>query len=414
MKSVIVVGAGAAGMMAAGTCIQNGAKVIIIEKNEIVGKKLRITGKGRCNITNNCEPQDFIRNVTSNGKFLYSSINNFSPAETIKFFEKNGLRVKTERGNRVFPESDKAIDVVIVLKEFIKKCKLLRSCVKSLLIDNGKCIGVKNDLGEKIFADSVIIATGGKSYPLTGSTGDGYELAKQAGHTIVDIKPSLVPLVIKENWCKDLQGLSLKNIKVKLINKDKNKAVYEDFGEMLFTHFGVSGPVILSLSAHINKGDLKKYEITIDLKPALDFIQLDKRLVRDFEKYHNRNFINSLADLLPRKLIPVIVKLSLIPYNKMCNEITKDERHNLARLLKSLTLNIENFRPIDEAIITAGGISTKEINPKTMESKYVEGLYFCGEILDVDAYTGGYNLQIAFSTGVLAGEKASKNRGDLK
>lgn len=413
MKKVIVIGAGAAGMMAAGACVQNGAEVIIIEKNKIVGKKLRITGKGRCNITNNCDPQEFIKNVPSNGSFLYSAINRFPPVETIKFFKDRGLRVKVERGNRVFPESDKAIDVVNVLKEFTGNCKLVMGRVVSLLINDGKCIGVKNETGEKIFANSVIVATGGKSYPLTGSTGDGYKLAKQAGHTIVNIRPSLIPLIIKEKWCKDLQGLSLKNVKVCLKDKEKNKIVYEDFGEMLFTHFGVSGPVILSLSVHIDEANIDKYEITIDLKPALDFAQLDKRLIRDFEKFHNKDFINSLIDLLPRKLIPIVVKLSSIPGNKKCNEITKAERQNLVKLLKNLNLNVESFRPIDEAIITAGGVSTKEINPKTMESKYVKGLYFCGEVLDVDAYTGGYNLQIAFSTGFLAGKEASRNGGNL-
>lgn len=411
MKKVIVIGAGASGMMAAGTCVQNGAEVVLIEKNQIVGKKLRITGKGRCNITNNCDPQEFIKNVPSNGRFLYSAINHFSPYETINFFENLGLMVKTERGNRVFPKSDKAIDVVRILKEFISNCKLVKARVSSLLINDGKCIGVKTESGEKIFADSVIVATGGRSYPLTGSTGDGYELAKQAGHTIIDIKPSLVPLVIKEDWCKDLQGLSLKNVKINL--KEKNKTVYDDLGEMLFTHFGVSGPVILSLSAHINKQSIRMYKIIIDLKPALNFEQLDKRLIRDFEKFSNKNFINSLSDLLPRKLIPVIVKLSSIPGDKKCNEITKAERHKLVDLLKGLTLSVEDFRPIDEAIITSGGVSTKEVNPKTMESKYVNGLYFCGEVLDVDAYTGGYNLQIAFSTGVLAGEEASKDGDDI-
>ena len=409
-QNVVVVGGGAAGMMAAGVCAQNGAKVILIEKNEILGKKLRITGKGRCNITNNCDVQTFMSNVPRNGKFLYSAINQFSANDTINFFESWGLETKTERGNRVFPLSDKAIDVVKALESFViaSGCEIVHEAVTALLIAQGKCVGVLTRNGEEILADVVILATGGLSYPRTGSTGDGYRMAKQVGHTIVSPRASLVPLESSDEFCADLQGLSLRNVSIELIEKSSNKVIFKDFGEMLFTHFGLSGPVILSASAHMLKN--KSYAVKIDLKPALSPEQLDKRILRDFEKYQNKDFSNALGDLLPRKLIPVIIKLSEIPTDLKCHQITKAMRFNLVNVLKSLTVNIKGTRPIDEAIITSGGIKTAEINPKTMESKLVKGLYFSGEIIDVDAYTGGFNLQIAFSTGFLAGNAAANRR----
>lgn len=409
-KKVLVIGAGPAGMMAAGVCAQNGANVTLIEKNELVGKKLRITGKGRCNITNACDESSFISNVTSNGKFLYSAINNFNSYDTIDFFKEHGMEVKIERGNRVFPQSDKAIDVVNVLKSFVKDsgCKILNKRAKELLTCDGICKGIITDRKEKIFSDAVIIATGGKSYPRTGSTGDGYKMAKAVGHSIESLQPSLVPLECKNNWCSELQGLSLRNVQIELVDNDLNKVIYKDFGEMIFTHFGVSGPIILSASTHIKNINSKNYSIKIDLKPALTQEQLDKRLMKDFSKYINRDFGNSLGDLLPRKLIPIIVKLSGVPETLKCNQITKDMRRNLIDILKGLIIDIKDFRPIEEAIVTSGGIKTSEINPKTMESKIVKELYFAGEVMDVDAYTGGFNLQIAFSTGYLAGIFASK------
>lgn len=403
--TVLVIGAGPAGMMAAGTAAQNGNNVIILEKNNRVGRKLMITGKGRCNITNNCDVQTFIQSVPSNGKFLYSAINRFTPQETIRFFEDQGLAVKTERGNRVFPESDKAVDVVDTLNRFIRKsgCKLIHATASRLIIDNNRVMGVVTDQEEKIYADAVIIACGGKSYPGTGSTGDGYNLAEQAGHKIVTPTPSLVPLVSSNSWCKELQGLSLRNVSIKVKDNFQNKVIYDDFGEMLFTHFGVSGPVILSASAHMRNMSSNKYSVIIDLKPALSIEQLDNRLQKDFTKNINRDFINSLSELLPRKIIPVIVKLSGILPETKCNQITKEMRRKFVELLKGFKVDIDKFRPINEAIVTSGGVEVSEINPKTMQSKIVDGLYFAGEVIDVDAYTGGFNLQIAFSTGWLAG-----------
>lgn len=410
-KKIIVVGAGAAGMMAAGVAAKNGAQVTLIEKNELLGKKIRITGKGRCNITNNCSIEEFLLNIPKNGKFLYSAINQFSPQDTINFFEENGLKVKTERGNRVFPESDNAKDVVKAFESFLKNSgvKIVTEKVKKLLLENNSCIGVMLNNGEKILSDSVIIACGGKSYPGTGSTGDGYILAKSVGHEITNIKPSLVPLVAKEKFCSELTGLSLKNVSIDVIDNKKNKSIYKDFGEMLFTHFGVSGPLILSASSHIEKMEKDRYNIKIDLKPALSNEQLNKRIQRDFIKYQNKDFINSLGDLLPKKMIPIIAQLSKIPPNLKCNEITKEMRKNLVELLKGLTITIECFRPIEEAIITSGGINVKQINPKTMESKIINNLYFAGEVIDVDGYTGGFNLQIAFSTGYIAGKSSVKD-----
>ena len=417
MNRVIVIGGGPAGMMAGITAKENKNEVIILEKNNQLGKKLLITGKGRCNITSSLDMEDFIKNTPGNGMFLYSAYQQYTNKDIIQFLKEQGLDVKEEIGNRIFPVTDKSIDV---LKCFTKKIKELDIEIKyntrvvEILTEivNGekRVIGVKTDK-EIIKAGKVILATGGKSYPLTGSTGDGYRIAEKLGHNITPIKPSLVPLEVYDKVeCKELQGLSLKNVEIKLIDKEKNKIIYEDFGEMLFTHFGVSGPTILSSSAHLvrykNIDKLfneKKIVLKIDLKPALDEKKLNDRILRDFEEVKNKQFKNSLDKLLPQKLIPVIIKRSKINPNKKVNEITKREREQLIKEIKNFEISIKSFRPIEEAIITSGGIKIKEINPKTMESKKVKGLYFAGEIIDVDSYTGGFNLQIAYSTGYVAG-----------
>ena len=410
---ILVVGGGPAGMMAAINASQNGNKVILIEKMQSLGRKLLITGKGRCNITSSLDMDEFIKNIPGNGMFLYSAFKNYTNKDIIEFLKTEGLEVKEERGNRIFPVTDKSKDV---LECFIKKLKKLNveirynTKVEEIIVQNGNVIGVKTDK-EIIKADKVILATGGASYPLTGSTGDGYNILKQLGHNLIPIKPSLVPLeAFEKDMCRKLQGLSLRNVAIKLLDKEKNKLLYEDFGEMLFTHFGVSGPIILSSSAHLvrtknieEKFLNKKVSLAIDLKPALNEEKLNERILRDFEEFKNKNFKNSLEKLLPQKLIPVIIEKSGINENKKVNEIKKKERKNLIKLLKSFELNIKSFRPIEEAIITSGGIDVKEINPKTMESKLIKGLYFAGEIIDVDAYTGGFNLQIAYSTGFTAG-----------
>lgn len=398
---VIVIGGGPAGMMAAGTAANNGKRVLLIEKNDMLGRKLRITGKGRCNITNTADDETFFDNLPKNSKFMFSSYYNFNNYAVIDFFNMLGVETVEERGGRVFPKSEKAIDVVNAMIKFIKDAKVSAKKDKAtkILTKDNTVFGVKCESGE-YFADNVIIATGGRSYPLTGSTGDGYRFAKEMGHTVIEIRPSLVPVETKDSWCRELQGLSLRNISIKLV-KD-GKEIFSDFGEMIFTHFGVSGPVILSASAHIT--DKSQYKIIIDLKPALDEKTLDKRILRDFESFSNKNFSNALDELLPKKLIPVIVGLSGISPHKKVNMITKEERETLLKLLKNLTMTVKRLRPIDEAIVTRGGIAVNEINPSTMESKLVKGLYFCGEVIDVDAYTGGYNLQIAFSTGRQAGE----------
>ena len=405
-EKVIVVGAGAAGLMAAGTAGERGYDVLLIERNDKVARKVMITGKGRCNVTNNCNLiNDLIANVPTNGRFLYGAFSKFMPSDTIEFFEDMGVPLKVERGNRVFPVSDKAVEIVDALNAFSQDAgvKRIKGRVTELIIDSGRVRGVKTDDGEEYAADKVIIATGGKSYPLTGSTGDGYELAKQAGHTIVDLKPSLVPLNCHEGFCMDLQGLSLRNVEITVMDMDNYKEVYKDFGEMLFTHFGVSGPLILSASAHMKDIRERKYEIHIDLKPALSYEQLDKRIQRDFLENANKNFINALDALLPKKIVPIIVKLTGIKPSTKVNQVTKEMRAKLVNILKDLKVTVMSFRPIEEAIVTSGGVSTKEIDPKSMQSKLVEGLYFAGEVIDVDAYTGGFNLQIAFSTGVCAG-----------
>lgn len=407
-KKVIVVGGGAAGLMAAGFAGRNGADVTIIEKMPRVGRKILVTGKGRCNIANACDIDEFMKNVPVNGRFLYSALNNFSPFEVLDFFNEIGLKTKVERGNRAYPESEKAMDVVDTMRRFVTDngCKIVTDTVTQLIIEDGEIIGVKGENG-KYFADAVIIATGGASYPLTGSTGDGYKLAKQAGHTIIDIKPSLVPLESPDKCCKDMQGLSLRNVALKVKN-NKNKVVYEDFGEMLFTHFGISGPMVISASCHLNDYEANGYTAHIDLKPALDNEQLDKRIQKDFKENINRAVSNSFSKLLPKKMIPVVLKRWGVPFETKCNSVTKEQRKALVSLLKDFTIEISNSRPIEEAIITSGGVKVSEINPKTMESKLVNGLYFAGEVIDTDAYTGGFNLIIAWSTGRLSGESAAE------
>ncbi len=410
---VIVIGGGPAGMMSAIASAENGNKVILIEKMQSLGRKLLITGKGRCNITSSLSMDEFIKNTPGNGMFLYSVYKNYTNTDIIDFLKKQGLEVKEERGNRIFPITDKSQDV---LKCFTKRLKelnveiLLNQKVSEILVKDENVIGVK--LQDKIInADKIILATGGKSYPLTGSTGDGYKMVEKLGHTVTKIKPSLVPLeTFEKDTCKEMQGLSLRNVEIKLKDIEKNKIIYEDFGEMLFTHFGVSGPTILSSSAHLvrykNIDELlknKKIKLSIDLKPALSEEKLDERILRDFNEIKNKQFKNSLDKLLPQKLINIIIERSGINPQKQVNEIKKEERRDLVKLLKNFEVTIKGFRPIDEAIITSGGINIKEINPKTMESKIVNGLYFAGEIIDVDSYTGGFNLQTAYSTGYTAG-----------
>lgn len=406
--SVIVVGGGAAGMMAAVTAAKSGAEVILFEKNDRLGKKLRITGKGRCNVTNDCDKNEFLSNVASNSKFLFASLSRFSTSDTKDFFEECGVPLKTERGKRVFPVSDKAQDIVSAMENACIEAgvRIIKKKVDSLIIEEGKVLGVTAN-GEAYGANAVIVCTGGASYPRTGSTGDGYRFAKAAGHKIVDIKPSLVPLVSKGRLCAHLQGLSLKNIAFKVKNSENGKVVFEDFGEMMFTHFGLTGPVVLSASAHLSDIESGKYIACIDMKPALDFKTLDARILSDFNECINKDFINSLDALLPQKMIDAVVGLSGIDPRKKVNSITKEEREKLVSVIKNIEIPLIGFRSIDEAIITKGGVSVSEVSPKTMESKLVSGLYFAGEVLDLDAYTGGFNLQIAFSTATLAGENAA-------
>ena len=413
MSRVLVIGGGPAGMMAAITAAENGNEVTILEKMPSFGKKLLITGKGRCNITSSLYMSEFIKNTPGNGKFLYSAFQNYTNADIIEFLKKQGLEVKEERGNRIFPVTDKSIDVLNCFKKRIDELKIkykLETRVEKILIKNNEVLGVRTNR-EIIQTDKIILATGGKSYPLTGSTGDGYKIARDLGHTIIPIKPALVPLeVYEKEECKKIQGLSLKNIAIKIIDTDRKKTIYEDFGEMVFTHFGISGPTILSGSAHLAKyKDIdyllkKRYiKITIDLKPALTEEHLDDRILRDFKEFKNKQFKHALDKLLPQKMIPIVIEKTKINEEKRVNEITKEERKNLVKVLKKFELTIKDFRPVEEAIITSGGINIKEINPKTMESKLVKGLYFAGEIIDVDSYTGGFNLQIAYSTGYTAG-----------
>lgn len=407
MSDVLIIGGGAAGLMAAGTVSMTGKSVTVLERNDRPARKVMITGKGRCNVTNNCTELDkLIENVPQNGRFLYSAFSNFMPSDTMELFEDMGVPLKTERGGRVFPVSDKAVDIVDALVSFATDdgAQIVKGRAKELIIENGTVKGAVTYDGERIFAEKVLIATGGKSYPATGSTGDGYELAKQAGHTVTELKPSLVSLVCHEGFCTDLQGLALKNVSMSVIDSVTNKEIYKDFGEMLFTHFGVSGPMILSAGAHMRNMQRGRYKIYVDMKPGLSYEQLDARILRDFSENNNKNFINSLGGLLPRKMIPVAVKLSGIKPTEKVNQITKEQRHKFAEVLKKFKITVNDFSPIEEAIVTSGGVKVSEIDPKTMESKIVKNLYFAGEVIDVDAYTGGFNLQIAFSTGRLAGE----------
>ncbi len=401
--AVVIIGGGPAGMMAAVSAATRGKKVVIAEKNSTLGKKLLITGKGRCNITNDCDISEFINNVPVNANFLYSSFYSFTNRDLISMLNDAGLETKVERGKRVFPVSDKAADVLKTLVSILKKSgvKLLHAEVKEIRCTDTEKTVVFTD-GRCIKCQSVVIATGGISYPVTGSTGDGYRFAKKLGHTVAPLKGSLVPLEISSVYIKELMGLSLKNTGVKVLKNGREH--YSDFGELLFTHYGMSGPVILSASSHMRDFDKNSYKIVLDLKPALDEQTLDSRILRDFEKNKNRDFINSLDELLPKKLIPVVVAATGIPGRKKVNEISRAERRTLTDTIKRLEFDVTGLRPVREAIVTSGGINVKEINPSTMESKIQKGLYFAGEVIDVDAYTGGFNLQIAFSTGWLAGQ----------
>ncbi len=408
-KTVAVIGGGAAGMMAAIHAAYMDAEVLMFEKNDRLGKKLRITGKGRCNVTNDCSTNEFLTNVPTNPRFLYAALNRFSTSDTMDFFEGCGVELKVERGKRVFPVSDKAADIVKALSDRCRDCgvETIHDKITSLEISEGRVFAVL--AGEKRYpCDAVIVCTGGKSYPGTGSDGDGYRFARQAGHTVTELKPSLVPVVTGGNLAQRMQGLSLKNVSLKIVRRDNGKCVYEDFGEMMFTHFGMTGPMVLSASAHIPDIEKGIYDAVIDLKPALDESALDTRIRNDFVKYNNKDFINSLGDLLPLKAIEPIVDLCGIDPRKKVNSITKEERRKLLEAIKYMRIPLLRFRPIDEAIITKGGVAVDEVNPKTMESKKVSGLYFAGEVLDLDAYTGGFNLQIAFSTAVVAGESAAE------
>lgn len=400
---VCIIGGGPAGMLCAGKAAEYGCDVTLYEKMKQVGRKLAITGKGRCNVTNNCDRNTFIENVPTNPRFLYAAYSAFSSEDTMDFFEQNGVPLKTERGNRVFPQSDRSFDIVDALRDYCKKngVKFIHEKVDGLVCEDSEVKGVVSG-GKTYFYDKIAVCTGGMSYSKTGSDGDGYRFAEKLGINVVEPKPSLVPLEVKENWPRELMGLSLKNVKVSVFDKIKQKEIYSDFGEMLFTHFGLSGPTILSASCHMKPMQKDRYAVRIDLKPALDEKTLDNRLLNDFEKNKNRNFINSLSELLPQKLIPIFVKLTKIPEDKKVNNITKAERQTVLNTLKCLECTVSDFRPIEEAIITSGGVDVKEIDPKTMMSKKIKNLYFAGEVIDVDAYTGGFNLQIAFSTANLA------------
>jgi len=409
MNKVFIIGGGPAGILASIAAAEKGNQVILADRNSILCRKLRITGKGRCNITNDCDMEDFISAVVSNPYFLYSSFYSFTNCDIINLLSKLGVETKVERGGRVFPVSDSAKTVADALIKHAASLgvKFLKNTdIKEILVEDGNAVGVVDSVGNRYDADSVITACGGASYPLTGSDGSGYKLLKNVGHTIVPVRPSLVPLETEEKWVSDVSGLSLRNIKVSFYKIGVKKAVYEDFGEMLFTHFGVTGPVILSASAHLRDFNENKYTLYIDLKPALDEAALDKRVQRDFTEFANKNFENALSKLMPKSLIDVVVKLSGIDPYKKVNQITKEERTALVKLLKGLPLTIKGTRPIAEAIITAGGVDTNEVNPSTMESKIINNLYITGEMLDVDAYTGGFNLQIAYSTGYLAGSNS--------
>ena len=404
-NSIFVVGGGAAGMMAAITAAENGAQVTLLERNDRLGKKLYITGKGRCNVTNDCAPEDFFQNVPRNPRFLYSAIYAFPPREVMAWFEARGCALKTERGNRVFPQSDKSASVIDALRAELRRLgvRVLQERALDIVTQDGAVCGLKTDGGFHK-TERVILATGGCSYPQTGSTGDGYRMLEKLGHTIVPPVGSLVPLVEKGYDCKQMQGLALKNVALRLVNQ-KGKTVFEEFGELLFTHFGLSGPVVLSASAHMNEKD--SYTVLLDLKPALDEQKLDLRLLRDFEKFQNRDFENALVELLPRSMIPVIVRRSGIPAEEKVHSITREQRRALLELMKRFPVEIACKAPVEDAIVTSGGVKVSEIEPGTMQSKRVRGLYAAGELLDVDAYTGGFNLQIAWATGRAAGLAAA-------
>jgi len=397
-----VVGGGAAGMLAAGVAASRGLKVLLLERNDKLGRKLVITGKGRCNLTNNCSIAEVLDNIPTGNKFLYSALNGFSPADTMAMFESLGVRLKTERGGRVFPESDKSYEIVDALRRFLIKNKVVikqgRVTAISARGENRFDVSTSD---ETVSCNNVILAVGGKSYPATGSTGDGYDLAKKLGHTVTALRGSLVPLCAESDLCSSLQGLTLKNVVLSVFENEK-KMIFSDLGELLFTHFGLSGPLVLSASAHMRKFDTKSYHVMIDLKPGLDEKKLDLRILKDFEKYKSRDFGNSLGELFAKSLIPIIIEKSGIPPDKKVHSVSREERQNLGRLIKFFRIDIDGPRPVDEAIITSGGIVLSEINPKTMESKLVKGLYFAGEIIDADAYTGGFNLQIAWSTAFAA------------
>ena len=399
---LVVIGGGPAGMMCAYQAARRGVKVMLLDPNDKLGRKLRITGKGRCNLTNNCDIKTVMANIPGDGRFLYSALNRFSPADTMAFFEDNGLRLKTERGNRVFPQSDNANDVADTMVKLCRRAgvKTVKSSAKQIVTENGAVAGVATGEGF-IPCRASAVCTGGLSYPLTGSDGAGYRFAEELGHTVTPRRPSLVPLESGDDFCAEMQGFAPKN--VTLSAYEDGKLIYKELGEMLFTHFGVSGPLVLSASAHMRHMGSASYTLKIDWKPALDEKKLDARILRDFAKYANREFKNSLGELVGKSMIPVVLRLSGIPADKPVHDITRAERMGLVELLKAFPVSVTGFRPIDEAIVTAGGVNTKEINPRTMESKLVQGLYFAGEVLDLDAYTGGFNLQIAWATGFVAG-----------
>ena len=398
----VIIGGGAAGCMCAAIASENGKQIIILEPNRMLGRKLRITGKGRCNVTNNCDVKTVLRSIPGDGRFLYSALNAFPPDDVVSFFEEHDVPLKTERGNRVFPVSDNANDIANVFEELFqnRKVSVLHEKALDIVAENGIITKVITKNSE-IHTNTCVICTGGLSYPKTGSDGSGYKFAAQLGHEVTKRQPSLIPLESDDSFCHELQGLSLRN--VRLTAKENGKTVFQEQGEMLFTHFGVSGPLVLSASAHMRDFESNDYALEVDLKPALDESTLEKRVLRDFDKYKNKSIGNALTDLLPHAMIPVILKRMEVPRSKPVNEITKQERKSLIDLLKHFSISVSGTRPIDEAIVTAGGVKTRDINPRTMESKLVRGLFFAGEILDLDAYTGGFNLQIAWSTGYVAG-----------
>lgn len=405
---LVVIGGGPAGMMCAATAAERGMRVILLEPNRQLGRKLRITGKGRCNVTNNCDIKAFMENIPGDGRFLYSALNRLSPTQTMELFESHGLKLKTERGNRVFPVSDNANDVAGTMTHWCERAgvRVMHTHAKGIRIEDGMVTGVPTDEG-MIDCRAAAVCTGGLSYPLTGSTGDGYKFARSAGHSVDTPWPSLVPLESDDDYCAEMQGFALKNVTLSAYEDDV--LIYRELGEMLFTHFGVSGPLVLSASSHMRNMSKSKYRLEIDLKPALDEKKLDARILRDFEKYANKEFKNSLGDLAGKSMIPVLIRLSGIPEDTKVNSITREQRHRLLHLFKAFPVSITGTRPIDEAIVTAGGVSTKEVNPRNMESKLVDGLYFAGEVLNIDGYTGGFNLQIAWSTGYVAGKSILKD-----